>query len=335
MSKSNYDNLKVNLEVASKELATVQDRISDIKNKIKELKDERMVLLSQTKDVHILANKINVALKSMGGCSSFSLVCEDNAPGNGGYYRVKGRDEAIRDITKLSTGELNIVSFLYFVFTIQDQLSNSDKPYVVVFDDPMNSNDSTMQYLMISELQKLYGSIERSSNGFFVLLTHNCNFFLNVRKPAKKLYDKYGFFDLMTDGTITTISAITNGNGDFSTSYELLWKELVYLFNSNKPDLMLSCCRRICETYIKFNCISPGKFYAGDFGAKKLFDVNQHSIDDLESELNGKTSEEVKNILFGLFEHNNASEHFNSHWSKFCNNEQYEHIPSSDNGLTA
>lgn len=318
MTKDSYDNLKVSLEVANKELSVVKDSIDDVNSKLEKLEREKSELLSQTKDVRILADKINAALKSMSS-SSFSLIYTDSVPGGGGYYEVKGADGDVRDITRLSTGELNIVSFLYFVFTTQDQIGNSSKPYVVVFDDPMNSNDSTMQYLMISELQRLYGDIWQSNNGFFVLLTHNCNFFLNVRKPAKRLYDKYGFFDLMTDGTTTTISAITNGNDDFSTSYELLWKELVYLFDSNKPDLMLSCCRRICETYIKFNCISPSKFYANDFGAKKLFDVNQHSIDDLESELNGKTPEEIKNILSSLFKHNNALEHFNSHWGKFCN----------------
>lgn len=318
MSQSNYDDLKVNLEVANKELATIQDRISDIKNKIKELKDERMVLLSQTKDVHILANKINVALKSMGG-SSFSLIYEDGAPGNGGYYRIRGSDGPIRDILQLSTGELNIVSFLYFIFSTQEQIGNSNKPYVVVFDDPMSSNDSTMQYLMISKLQELYEIIREGNHGTFILLTHNCNFFLNVRKRTKKLYEKYGFYHLMSNGITTEIVTITNGNEDFLTSYELLWKELVYLYNSNKPDLMLSCCRRICETYIKFNCIDLNEFYKDNLSAKKLFDVNQHSIDDLESELNNKTTEEIKNILSNLFVKNNASDHFENHWSKFCN----------------
>lgn len=331
-AEANYSSLEADLNIASRELAVAQSDLNEANSKLNSLKEKKANLLSQTKDVRILANKINNALRSTGG-SSFSLVYADGDPGSGGYYRVKGANEGVRDITHLSTGELNIVSFLYFVFKTHDQISSTNKPYVVIFDDPMNSNDSTMQYLMISKLQELYESINQSNNGLFILLTHNCNFFLNVRKPAKGLYSKYGFFNLMTDGTTTMISAITNGSNDFSTSYELLWKELVYLFDTNKPDLMLNCCRRICETYIKFNCISASKFYTSDLGAKKLFDVNQHSIDDLESDLNGKTSEEIKNILFSLFEHNNASEHFNSHWSKFRNDKQHEHIPSSGNDL--
>jgi hypothetical protein len=48
---------------------------------------------------------------------------------------------------------------------------------------------------------------------------------------------------------------------------------------------------------------------------KKLFDVNQHSIDDLEAEQNGKTKEEIKNILKELFIiNNNAEEHFNNYF---------------------
>ena len=49
-------------------------------------------------------------------------------------------------------------------------------------------------------------------------------------------------------------------------------------------------------------------------GSKKLFDVNSHSIDDLTAELNGKTKEEILEILKECFEKNGAEYHFYSHW---------------------
>ena len=55
-------------------------------------------------------------------------------------------------------------------------------------------------------------------------------------------------------------------------------------------------------------------FYGENISAKKLFDVNQHSIDDLEADQNGKTKEEIKDILHELFKANNAENHFNAHW---------------------
>ena len=77
---------------------------------------------------------------------------------------------------------------------------------------------------------------------------------------------------------------------------------------------MLNPCRRICETYYKFVKKDPGVFYKDNPYAKKMFDVNQHSIDDLEAELNGKSKEQVKDILAKLFEDNSAKEHFDHHW---------------------
>ena len=119
----------------------------------------------------------------------------------------------------------------------------------------------------------------------------------------------------MTDGKLTEINKIEDIDDDFATSYELLWKELSYLYKHNQPDLMLNCCRRICETYINFNRIN--NFYGDNISAKKLFDVNQHGIDDFEAETNGKTVDEIKNILYGLFQLNGASEHFEKYWNKF------------------
>ena len=56
------------------------------------------------------------------------------------------------------------------------------------------------------------------------------------------------------------------------------------------------------------------KFYGENINAKKLFDVNQHSVDDFEAETNGKTKEEIKTILFQLFIENGSEDHINSYW---------------------
>ena len=57
-------------------------------------------------------------------------------------------------------------------------------------------------------------------------------------------------------------------------------------------------------------------FYGENTNAKKLFDVNQHSIDDFEAEQNGRTKDEVKEILKQLFIQNGAEEHFNTYWKE-------------------
>lgn len=79
----------------------------------------------------------------------------------------------------------NIIGFLYFLESLSDVEKQSDKNKVIVFDDPMNSNDDTMQYMIITEIQKLYTDKYRnkfnSQKDIFVCLTHNAHFYLNVQ----------------------------------------------------------------------------------------------------------------------------------------------------------
>lgn len=258
------------------------------------------------------------------GAVSFSLklIVNDDEKQKG-QYQIEGHDGKIRPIIKLSKGEKNIIAFLYFIFSLES-VDNNSKPKIIVLDDPMTSNDDTMQYLMISEIQKLYRGLKEGN--IFILLTHNCHFYLNVRpnttytyKENNKeisFYDKYGVYHLFSDGKRTTIKVISKGKQDFKTSYETLWKELVFLHDAEdaSPELMLSPCRKICETYMNFTKKGIEPFYGDNMNAKKLFDVNQHSIDDFEAEANGKTKNEIKSILYNLFIENGAQDHMNSYW---------------------
>ena len=315
LNSFNYEEETKKLE----NLRTLNDKAqADLDNKKAELDTKtrmRTDLILKTKDEEKIATSISKLLKGM-GVESFSLkLVDDGFAGQKGQYQIEGHDGKIRPITDLSRGEKNIIAFLYFMLNLES-IGNDNRPKIIVLDDPMTSNDDTMQYLMIGEVQKFYENIEQA-NQWFVLLTHHTHFYLNVRnnKGARyNSYNKHGTFHLYSNGKYTTIKPIASSNDDFKTSYEMLWKELVFLYEQNKPDLMLSSCRKICETYVSFTKKDHVSFYGNNTNAKKLFDVNQHSIDDLEADLNGRTREEIKSILYGLFEHNNAGEHFNSYW---------------------
>ena len=75
---------------------------------------------------------------------------------------------------------------------------------------------------------------------------------------------------------------------------------------------MLNSIRRIIETFIKFNKIND--FYKDNREAQKLFNVNSHSIDDLESELNGKNKDQIIAIMRKCFKDANLENHFKTHW---------------------
>ena len=281
----------------------IDSRIVKYKQQIDDLK-------SKTKNEYKLALNINDKLKHM---VSFELVHSNTKDGKG-YYQVKSLlTSEIRDITRLSTGEKNIIAFLYFLEKLNEVKEVSvRRKKIIVFDDPMNSNDDSMQYLIIDELQKLIRKIP--NDNYLILLTHNNHFYLNVKYGMK--YKDNNFIRLNSNGKETTITYIKDENNDFKTSYQALWNEVKFLYynKSAAAEMLLNPIRRIIETYTKFNVLSLKEFYVEQPGAKKLFDVNSHSIDDLEADLNGKTKQQIIQMLKDCFVSQKAGEHFDKYW---------------------
>lgn len=304
---------------------TTQDNLKSGRDELAKKQQDRIDLIAQTKDEKKIAIKINALLKNM-GVASFELeLVEDEAENQQGQYQIRGHNKSIRPVTALSKGEKNIIAFLYFMLNL-GRADGDNKLKIIVLDDPMTSNDDTMQYIMIGEIQKFYRNLK--DGNFLILLTHNVHFYLNVRPNTAikykvngeeiSFYEKFGVYNLFSDGKHSTIKNITRGKNDFKTSYETLWKELVFLYKAPDAtsDLMLNPCRKICETYMNFSKKGIEAFYGENTNAKKLFDVNQHSIDDMEAEHNGKTKDEIRDILSGLFKQNDAEDHFNSYWKE-------------------
>jgi len=240
-----------------------------------------------------------------------SFVLEKVGNGNQqGQYGIKGRS-----ISSLSTGEKNIVAFLWFICDLDNYDKKSDKQMLVIFDDPMNSNDDAAQYLIISELQKLLRNAQKTETQIFIL-THNTHFYINLRykwwvKANKVNYDKATFF-LEKFGEKNKVIPIKKVDDDIKTSYDELWKEVRWLYNQNKPEFMLNPLRRILETYQNFNRID--NICMNHPEAQKLFNVNSHSIDDVNTDLNGNSPTSIMNIVKQIFEDCNGMAHFNKYW---------------------
>lgn len=241
-----------------------------------------------------------------------------------GFYIVKDKNTGvIRKITEISTGEKNIIAFLYFLEKINEIRENYVyKPKIIVFDDPMNSNDDSMQYLIIEEVRKIIKSL--SSEDKIVILTHNKHFYINIKHGydinSKNVIKENAFFRLQSSNYKTKIILVNSEKDDFKTSYDSLWIELKYMYECENisSGMLLNPMRRILETFIKFNAISKNKFFDNIEDARKLFDVNSHSIDDFEAELNGKNKNEVLKIFYECFKDKGYEDHFHKHW-KDCN----------------
>ena len=299
-----------------------QNKITKLNNEIKKLNLEITELEAQTKNEKKLVENINKKIKHY---TSFELVHKEDTEGEG-FYSVKClRTNEDRDITQISTGEKNIIALLYFIEKLNEINEVRARNKLIIFDDPMNSNDDTMQYLIIEELQKLMKELfQNNKDNKFILMTHNVHFYINVKYDFDKDDDykkKRNFIRLVSDTKKTKINYIKNKDDDFETSYESLWHEINILFKlaSCNPVMLLNPMRRIVETYTKFNGIKQRNFLSKVEGANKFFNVNSHGIDDLEADLNGKSKENIIEIFKECFEMNNSIEHFKIFWKEKIN----------------
>lgn len=320
MNEFDYVSKKVEADTLLDEKKQRENEFSYEENKINGLgglrecidniQAEIIDLQNQTQNETILADNINKKLLHM---VSFKLEHFEDAESKG-FYKVKNYSTGeVRDITELSTGEKNIIAFLYFLEKLDEVKETSvNKPRVIVFDDPMNSNDDGMQYLIMEELQALMKKLLETDH--FILLTHNKHFYINIRYDHS--YKKDKFIRFQSDGTKTKMIVLTKDDEDFKTSYESLWSELklLYEYDVTSASMLLNPIRRIIETFTKFNAIDKKTFCNKVSGAKKLFDVNSHSIDDIEAELNGKTKQEIIQMFYDCFVQNNYEKHFETYW---------------------
>jgi len=302
------------------EIENKENEIIKINNEIKKLNLEITKLEAQTKNEKKLVENINKKIKHY---TSFELVHKKDTEGEG-FYSVKClRTNEDRDISQISTGEKNIIALLYFIEKLNEINEVKTRNKLIIFDDPMNSNDDTMQYLIIEELQKLMGELLRDKkNDKIILMTHNVHFYINVKYDFDKRKNDYeknnNFIRLISDTKKTKIKYIKNKDDDFKTNYESLWHEIKILstLSSCDPAILLNPIRRIVETYTKFNGVDKKVFLSKIEGTKKFFDVNSHSIDDLEADLNGKSKENIIEIFKECFEKNNSIEHFKIFWKE-------------------
>lgn len=302
IEKNELENKEKNLNKVKEDIRAEESKKSNIKKEIENIRVKISELQASTRNEKNLVDKINKILKVY---ASFELIHQEGT----NEYQIKCKHtNQVRTVTELSTGEKNVLAFLYFI----EKLRDNDNEKYVIFDDPMNSNDDTFQYLIINQLQKLLKNIQDDK---IIILTHNAHFYLNVKYGFDN-YSKSRFIRLVKLAHKVELKILENREEDFKTNYQALWYELKLLFDRNdiSPDMILNPIRRIIETYIKFNNISKTTFYEDVEGASKLFDVNSHSIDDLEADLNGKTKEEILCMMEKCFENNNAINHFNQYW---------------------
>ncbi|MCT2939657.1 hypothetical protein EFM77_01800 [Streptococcus thermophilus] len=133
LSKMKYSKDVSELGKLDREKKRLADELKLNQNNLLELRKQKLNLISQTIDESIAAERINKALRSLGN-HSFQLVLVSDE--QKGQYTIKNIDGSTRDVDTLSTGEKNIVSFLWFLADLDNPSKKTENPQIIIFDDP-------------------------------------------------------------------------------------------------------------------------------------------------------------------------------------------------------
>ncbi|KMT59394.1 AAA family ATPase [Paenilisteria newyorkensis] len=307
---------------------TFQEQFDEMLKKRRSYHDARLELLLQSTNETATVITINKLLKGLGS-GSFELDHIQDDGAQKGQYRIKDSEGNERSIQTLSDGEKNIVAFLWFMNNLEKvNAAGEDKAKIIVFDDPMTSNDDNCQYLMMGLIQKFY---REQNHPQMFLLTHNNHFYLqatpNTKKypTSKKPNPNQKYIRLLkTDGR-SEVRVISNENENLKPIYEELWAELRYAYENDKTIFMWNNMRRILETYNRFNYrqASPADIEnqfdrledkALAIALVKSLNVNSHIGYETDIDISGKNRDELKEILAEIFCKLGAEEHFNSYW---------------------
>lgn len=316
--------LDISIESLEEEIKEIKYEANIIKDNIIQNEAKIIELVRETQSTEKLVNNINAKLE---GVTNFKLVLQKNDAEKLEYYEIKNTEGEVRRIEELSTGEKNLIAFLYFLESLQS-IEDYNKKKVIIFDDPMNSNDDTVQYFMMDQLNKLIKSIKKdSSQDIFVLLTHNIFFYqglvydvINIREQSYNPYECNNFYKLVRINDEISIVHIKKKNDDFFNIYDGLWYELAFLYHAGKPRMMLNPMRRIIEIFIIFTGID--EFYAKNQDIKRLLNVNSHGNVVFDVDTTSIGCDDLINMMKSLFKNNNYEAHFNKkwkHWKKHCN----------------
>lgn len=240
----NIEKLEDEYRVARNLFSEIDYKIKNEDRNIQSLEENRAKLLLETQNEERAVQEINKLLQNLGN-QGFTLFLK-NSENDNGMYGIKDYSGKERDIETLSTGEKNIVGFLWFLLSLNDLRNSNNREQIIVLDDPINSNDANSQFLILAEIKNLMSKCSNNNQQIF-LLTHNNYFFNQIRM---KNDDKHAYFKFEKDVKTSILeihSAYALGN-----AYAELWEELAFTYKNNRVNLMWNAMRRIIDVFGNF-----------------------------------------------------------------------------------
>lgn len=224
--------------------------ILEIGKKISALENRLTFLYKRNSDLERTKTGVEKTIKSINntlfhfGFDNFLLK---KAAGEN-YTLVRPSGEAVR--RSLSEGEKTFVLFLYFYNLIHGSLKRDEtqKPRVIVIDDPVSSLDGNIMFIVSTLINKIREEVINSvgpAKQLFIF-THNVYFYHQI--TFKK--GKCASYWVVRKNKNSVVEK--HENNPIKTSYNLLWDEIKQFKNEqSNSSTICNVMRRILENYFK------------------------------------------------------------------------------------
>jgi len=326
--------------------------LDDCDLKINASKQKIEQLRTQTINTKEAVDNINIILKNTGFEGFEIKERESNENNISQYYLHRPHKPNERHIfKKLSEGEKNFISFLYFYqlcIGTDDIENNSAKKKIIVIDDPVSSLDSQSLFIVSTLIHKL---IQRNNNNYNALqndnieqvfvLTHNLYFYKEVSLHMRPICKEYNHYNITKQNNKTQIE--NNGkNKNVFDDYSLLWQTIrkikEKLPTDNSSNILISnAMRRILDSFVNF--IGLGRDAWGaiqnenedepNYYIKSAFistiNKESHEITVLDSTYYHRITNVQPQILFDVFKEifeSIGKEHYELMMKKITNNKE-------------
>ena len=290
-------------------------------------------LRTQTKNTKDAVDNINIILKNTGFEGFEIKELENNENNISLYYLHRPHKPNERHIfKKLSEGEKNFISFLYFYqlcIGTDDIENNSAKKKIIVIDDPVSSLDSQSLFIVSTLIHNLIlrkGSEKPNKQTFkndnieqVFVFTHNLYFYKEVSLDRRPICTDYWHYLITKSDNKTSIISDEKGKKKVFDDYSLLWQTIKDLKenipqNNSSNILISNAMRRIIDSYVNF--IGYGRDTWGAVVAENqnepsyyikcafisTINDDSHKITALDTTYYQKITNVQPQILFDVFE---------------------------------
>lgn len=267
-------------------ISSLNNLKKDEKLLIKQFDDADKVYKKKLLDSDIVTKELNGWLKFF-GISKY--VIDDK-------FNLKYANNVINSKTFiLSTGEISIITFSYFLTMLLTGLTQEEKDkLVIIIDDPVNSVDYNKIYSFATAIKSIQNKINMQNNPQLFVLTHNILLYNILVQSSYMKNPNAGIFELYKNNNSLCIRKVTHSKDTIFINY---LKQIINIAQKKSNCVQLenvfiyNCIRTVIENF-KY-LLNPAYSETGDDKTiKDFFELDDDEYSKLDYIVNHNSHNE-------------------------------------------